>query len=60
MPQLSLKVPVFRRWGKRFLPEENCDELAKALIGQTDPKNDLLTVLKGVVEDEKVPAALDA
>jgi exodeoxyribonuclease V alpha subunit len=62
---------IERAWRKRgiypslgrilscFLPEENCNQLAEALVVQTDPKNDLQTILKGVVEDENIPPALE-
>ena len=43
---------------KRFLRDEDCVQLATALVAETNPKNDLRSLLQSIVDDEEVPAAL--
>jgi ATP-dependent exoDNAse (exonuclease V) alpha subunit len=44
---------------KRFLPDEDCVRMAGALVNVTNAKFDLQTVLTGIVENSKVPEALE-
>ena len=44
---------------KRFLPDEDCAQLAAALVSETEPRRDLQALLTGIIESETVPKALE-
>jgi ATP-dependent exoDNAse (exonuclease V) alpha subunit len=45
---------------KRFLPDEDCTQLAGALVSATNPKHDLKAILTDIAENEAVPEALES
>ncbi len=45
---------------RRYLPDDDCEELATALEAETNPKLDLKCLLKTIVDDEEVPESLEA
>ena len=52
--------PSLPRILKRFLLDEDCAQLAAALVNATNPKHDLHALLTDITENEKVPEALEA